>query len=214
MAGSALISTMLRKAPRRTARCLMAEAVPGKTGRTEFQGGRWRGGPWWNCAPARNRKSGTGQASTCGCARQWPARPGVGRAIEPRKTTMSGVPRLSGGPRAAPSGPDRRGEEGLRGTWEASTLPRPLRQGRRRKGTFPQLRMHGIEESDPAMAVTESANERGSDASGGVDGAKGRGRRKSGAARRSRRSGSDNGRHMRRSLTQPVPAAFCGSGAG
>ena len=42
MAGSALTSTMLRKAPYRTVRCLMLEAVPGKTGRTEFQGGRWK----------------------------------------------------------------------------------------------------------------------------------------------------------------------------
>ena len=58
MAGSALTSTMLRKAPHRTVRCLMLEAVAGKTGPTEFQGGRWNRGLWWNCEPARNRKSG------------------------------------------------------------------------------------------------------------------------------------------------------------
>ena len=74
--------------------------------------------------------------------------------------------------------------------------------------------MHGIEESDSAIVVTKSANKRGCDASGGVDGAKGRGQRKSRAAKHSRSSESDNGCHMRRSLTQPMPAAFCGSSAG
>ena len=36
MAGSALTSTDMRKAPLQTARCLLLEAVPGKTRRTEF----------------------------------------------------------------------------------------------------------------------------------------------------------------------------------
>ena len=53
-----------RKAPLQNGRCLLLEAVPGKTGRTEFQGGRWKRGLWWNSAPTRNRKSGVGQAST------------------------------------------------------------------------------------------------------------------------------------------------------
>ena len=35
----ALTSTVLRKAPYRTARCLLLEAVPWETRRTEFQGG-------------------------------------------------------------------------------------------------------------------------------------------------------------------------------
>ena len=84
MAGSAFIPTLRRKAPHRTARCLMLEAVPGKTGRTEFQGGRWNRGLWWNCAPTRNRKSGIGQASTYGCARQRPTRRrGTGLAGDP-----------------------------------------------------------------------------------------------------------------------------------
>ena len=37
-----------------------------------FREGSWKRGLWWNCAPTRNRKGGTGQASTYGCARQCP----------------------------------------------------------------------------------------------------------------------------------------------
>ncbi len=50
----------------------MLEAVPGQTGRTEFQGGRWNRGLRWNCAPTPQPKGRGWKPSTYGCARQWP----------------------------------------------------------------------------------------------------------------------------------------------
>ena len=41
---------------------------------------------WWNCAPTRNRRGGTGQASTYGSARQYPTRQaasGIGDFLHP-----------------------------------------------------------------------------------------------------------------------------------
>jgi hypothetical protein len=60
MAGSALTSMVLRKAPYRTVGCLMLEAVPGKTRSPVFREGGWKRGLWWNCAPTCNRKGRTG----------------------------------------------------------------------------------------------------------------------------------------------------------
>ena len=51
-----------------------------------FREGSWKRGLWWNCAPTRNRKGGTGQASTYGCARQCPTRQavsGIGDFLHP-----------------------------------------------------------------------------------------------------------------------------------
>ena len=42
-----------------------------------FREGGWKRVLRWNCAPTRNRKGGTGQASTYGCARQCPTRQSV-----------------------------------------------------------------------------------------------------------------------------------------
>ena len=40
-----------------------------------LRGGGWKRVLRWNCEPTRNRKGGTGQASTYGSARQCPTRP-------------------------------------------------------------------------------------------------------------------------------------------
>ena len=75
MAGSALTSTMLRKAPYRTVEVPDASSrTVGKPDVRYLRGGSWKRVLRWNCEPTRNRKGGTGQASTYGSARQCPTR--------------------------------------------------------------------------------------------------------------------------------------------
>ena len=74
MAGSALTLAFPRKAPIRTVRCLMLEAVPGKTRRTVFRGGGWKRGLWRNCDPSLQPKGQGWKPSAYGCARQCPTR--------------------------------------------------------------------------------------------------------------------------------------------
>ena len=86
MAGSALTSTMLRKAPYRTVRCLMLRAGVWENPMSGISGGGgWKRVLRWNREPTRNRKGGTGQASTYGSARQCPTR----RHTEPACPIMS-----------------------------------------------------------------------------------------------------------------------------
>ena len=54
--------------------CCLKRTV-GKPDVRHFREGGWKRGLRWNCAPTRNRKGGTGQASTYGSARQCPTRP-------------------------------------------------------------------------------------------------------------------------------------------